>query len=85
MTDLAITPLYAAPPAQPASKAVTVEWAVQQWREQVEHRPLINRHRRSLDDVWRQVIRQAGGDDVLLVGPTHDELIAPPTQPEGGK
>lgn len=52
-----------------------IEWAVGQWREQVENRPLQNIHRRSLDDVWRQVIRRMGADDVSLIGPAHDELL----------
>ena len=53
-----------------------LEWAVDQWKRQVGGRPLRNVHRRSLDDVWRQVIRWAGGDPDKLVGPPHDELLA---------
>lgn len=51
-------------------------WAVDQWHLQVAERPLVNIHRRSLDDVWRQVIRHFGGDDTALCGPPHDELVA---------
>lgn len=53
-----------------------LEWAVEQWKRQVSGRPLQNVHRRSLDDVWRQVIRWAGGDPIVLLGPAHDELRA---------
>ncbi len=53
-----------------------VDWAVKQWQREVGHRPLRNIHRRSLDDTWRQVIRYFGGDDVFLLGPVHDDLVA---------
>ncbi|MCA1490145.1 hypothetical protein I6F11_04325 [Ensifer sp. NBAIM29] len=53
-----------------------LEWAVSRWNTEVKNRPLVNVHRRSLDDTWRQVIRWAGGDPVALVGPSHDELLA---------
>ncbi|OHV73363.1 hypothetical protein [Ensifer sp. LCM 4579] len=53
-----------------------LEWAVSKWSAEVKNRPLVNVHRRSLDDAWRQVIRWAGGDPAELVGPSHDELIA---------
>lgn len=52
-----------------------LEWAVSRWKEEVENRPLSNVHRRSLDDVWRQVIRYSGGDPVELCGPAHDDLL----------
>lgn len=55
------------------------EWAVTCWREQVEHRPLVNIHRRTLDGVWRQVIRFAGGDPDSVIGPPHDALAAAPS------
>ncbi|MGO8242976.1 hypothetical protein [Rhizobium johnstonii] len=51
-----------------------LEWAVSKWNDEVKNRPLVNVHRRSLDDAWRQVIRWAGGDPVALVGPSHDDL-----------
>jgi CRISPR/Cas system-associated protein Cas10 (large subunit of type III CRISPR-Cas system) len=57
-------------------KTELLEWAVSRWKDEVEHRPLTNIHRRSLDDTWRQVIRFAGGDDVALVGQPHDALMA---------
>jgi hypothetical protein len=53
-----------------------LEWAVGRWRAEVQHRPLENRHRRSLDDTWRQMIRKLGADDVVICGPRHDELLA---------
>jgi hypothetical protein len=52
----------------------SLEWAVERWNAEVKHRPLQNIHRRTLDDLWRQVIRKHGGDDTALCGPTHDEL-----------
>jgi hypothetical protein len=61
-------------PAIP-EKPDLLEWAVSRWREEVLKRPLGNIHRRTLDDTWRQVIRQLGGDDRDLVGPPHDELL----------
>lgn len=53
-----------------------VDWAVERWNAEVSNRPLQNIHRRTLDDTWRQVIRHLGGDDVILCGPAHDELLA---------
>jgi hypothetical protein len=52
-----------------------VNWAVERWNAEVKNRPLQNVHRRALDTTWRQVIRHFGGDDELLCGPRHDELI----------
>lgn len=52
------------------------EWAVSRWRAEVEQRPLANKHRRSLDDCWRQVMRYAGLDPDEAVGPSHDALLA---------
>ena len=51
-------------------------WAVAQWNNCVKNRPLVNIHRRSFDDTWRQVIRYFGGDPDALVGPSHDALFA---------
>jgi len=62
--------------AAPAQQPGLLEWAVARWRDEVQHRPLMNRNRRSLDDVWRQVIRYAGGDPTELIGPPHDDLAA---------
>ncbi len=53
-----------------------VEWAVERWEAEVKHRPLVNVHRRPIDDTWRQVIRYFGGDPEALCGPAHDDLIA---------
>lgn len=52
-----------------------VVWAVSKWEAEVKNRPLQNIHRRSLDDMWRQVIRHFGGDDVGLCGERHDDLL----------
>ncbi|MBU9534738.1 hypothetical protein KTE49_30365, partial [Burkholderia multivorans] len=57
-------------------RAALMAWAVDRWDAEVNNRPLINVHRRSLDDTWRQVIRHCGGDDVSLLGPRHDDLLA---------
>lgn len=62
------------PPAD-ARDAGLIEWAAARWRAEVQNRPLQNVHRRSLDDAWRQVIRYAGGDDVAICGPRHDDLV----------
>jgi hypothetical protein len=51
-------------------------WAVARWHDEVSQRPLVNEHRRTLDDTWRQVIRFAGGNPTELVGLSHDELLA---------
>lgn len=50
-------------------------WAVSRWNDEVKHRPLVNVHRRTLDDTWRQVIRYFGGDPDKLIGPSHDMLM----------
>jgi uncharacterized OB-fold protein len=55
-------------------------WAVERWRAEVANRPLINIHRRSLDDTWRQVIRYAQGDPDVLLGPDHDSLLEVPAE-----
>ncbi|HHE7821418.1 TPA: hypothetical protein ACPFLH_001117 [Pseudomonas aeruginosa] len=60
-----------------------LEWAVGRWHAEVSLRPLINVHRRALDDTWRQVIRRLGGDTGLLCGPSHDELLAAALGKEG--
>lgn len=52
-----------------------LNWAVSRWNAEVKDRPLNNIHRRSLDDAWRQVITQLGGDADALVGPAHDALV----------
>lgn len=58
-----------------AHRAALLLWAVGRWREEVQHRPMVNKNRRALDDAWRQVMRFAGGDPDALVGPAHDALI----------
>jgi hypothetical protein len=61
---------------QEAARLDLLLWAVERWRAEVGNRPLVNIHRRSLDDTWRQVIRYANGDPDLLIGPDHDSLLA---------
>lgn len=74
----AIAAMLAAAPGNSAQHSVPelLEWAVGRWHAEVSLRPLINVHRRALDDTWRQVIRRLGGDTGLLCGPSHDELLA---------
>lgn len=59
-----------------AKDAALVAWVVERWKSEVSNRPLVNVHRRSLDDTWRQMLRHLGADDVALLGPTHDTLAA---------
>jgi hypothetical protein len=67
---------HASDPVDPFQEPVLIiNWAVFRWNDEVKNRPLMNIHRRTLDDTWRQVIKQAGGDDVALLGPTHDDLM----------
>ena len=58
-----------------AGYARVLEWAVSRWKDEVENRPLENKNRRPLDDVWRQVVRFAGGDPDALLGPSHDAAL----------
>lgn len=51
------------------------DWVVERWNAEVKDRPMVNVHRRSLDDAWRQMLRHLGADDRQLLGPTHDELL----------
>jgi hypothetical protein len=60
-------------------------WAIGRWTDEVANRPLINVHRRTLDSTWRQVIKYAGGDDVLLIGPRHDDLVASAADPQAAQ
>ena len=69
-----------AAPQQPAEPNM-LQWAVEQWQDQVMHRPLENVWRRTLDYNWRMVIRRCGGDDLALVGPIHDDLVAAAPEP----
>ncbi len=62
--------------AAETERGVLLSWAADQWIREVKNRPLVNIHRRSLDDAWRQVMRYAGGDPDELVGPSHDALLA---------
>jgi len=56
--------------------AAVRDYAVMRWKAEVDLRPLENKHRRTMDDVWRQVISHTGGDPVALIGPCHDALVA---------
>lgn len=58
-----------------AHQANGLAWAVSRWQAEVSQRPLVNVHRRTLDDTWRQVISYFGGDPTKLIGPTHDILM----------
>lgn len=69
--------------AGPPSNAAAIKWAVERWQAEVMHRPLVNVHRRSLDDCWRQVIRHFGGDPESLLGPAHDEVVSDLPSPKG--
>ncbi|MFH7526525.1 hypothetical protein AB2J22_13265 [Aeromonas sp. A5] len=62
-----------------------LDWAVTSWHEQVAHRPMENVYRRTLDSVWRQVIRFAGEDPHSIIGPSHDDLLYPEQAQEGGE
>jgi hypothetical protein len=64
-----------------------LQWAVERWKDEVANRPLINVHRRTLDDTWRQVIRHYGGDAESLIGPSHGALLAtnPSNSADGGE
>lgn len=53
-----------------------LDWAVEQWKNSVANRPLNNIYRRKLDDVWRNIVRKLGGNDLELLGPSHDQLVA---------
>jgi hypothetical protein len=59
-----------------AGMAAVREYAVSRWKAEVDLRPLENKHRRTLDDVWRQVISHTGGDPEALLGLSHDALAA---------
>jgi hypothetical protein len=69
-------------PEQPAtaddavSRQQLIDWVVICWNAEVKNRPMVNVHRRSLDDAWRQMLRHLGVDDRARLGPTHDELRA---------
>lgn len=78
LTDIHTVPLVLASDydALLAERDGLLEWAVERWHAEVANRPLINVHRRSLDDTWRQIIRHLGGDTGLLCGPDHSTLLA---------
>lgn len=62
-----------------------LDWAVTSWHEQVAHRPMENVYRRTLDSVWRQVIRFAGEDPHSIIGPSHDDLLYQEQVQQGGE
>lgn len=57
-------------------KKVIARWLADQWRSEVEKRPLVNVHRAELDAKWRQLLSRVGVDHRALLGPTHEELLA---------
>ena len=61
---------------QAGTRQTPLSWAVSRWNAEVKFRPLINVNRRTLDDTWRQVVRHFGGDPDILLGPSHDALLA---------
>ena len=64
---------------QRAALAQQADWVAERWHAEVAQRPLVNVHRRSLDDVWRQVLGHLGvADHQARLGPTHDELLGTP-------
>lgn len=69
----ALTSAPAVPEAM--DKQALIDWVVGCWHAEVAKRPLVNVHRRSLDDTWRQMLRHLGVDDRARIGPTHDELL----------
>ncbi|MBS2781687.1 hypothetical protein [Aeromonas salmonicida] len=70
---------------QRSSDQNLLDWAVTSWHEQVAHRPMENVYRRTLDSVWRQVIRFAGEDPHSIIGPSHDDLLYPEQVQQGGE
>lgn len=74
----------AASDAMDAHQANGLAWAVSRWQAEVSQRPLVNVHRRTLDDTWRQVIRYFGGDPAKLLGPDHDTLLMRSRQTPAG-
>jgi hypothetical protein len=60
--------------AQAEAVQPLLAWAVERWQAEVMNRPIVNKNRRPLDDVWRQVVRYAGGNPDELLGPSHDEM-----------
>lgn len=65
-----------APAAPTESNQALIDWVVERWHAEVATRPMVNVHRRALDDTWRQVLRHLGVDHRARLGPTHDELRA---------
>lgn len=62
-------------PVTPTNEAL-LDFALRRWHESVAGCPLVNAHRRTRDDVWREVISFAGGDPELLIGPRHEAMLA---------
>lgn len=67
-----------------AHQANGLAWAVHRWESEVKDRPMVNVHRRSLDDAWRQVVRYFGGDPDKLLGQSHDAALAAKGRTAGG-
>jgi hypothetical protein len=63
-------------PGKAEDRQELIDWVCERWHAEVANRPMVNVHRRSLDDTWRQILRHLGVDDRARLGPTHDELRA---------
>lgn len=61
------------------------DWVCERWHAEVAGRPLVNVHRRTLDDTWRQMLRHLGVDDEARLGPRHDDLLAARAATGGAK
>jgi hypothetical protein len=48
-------------------------WVLSRWRAEVENRPIVNIHRRTLDGTWRQIYRKITGEEIAA--PTHEQLL----------
>jgi hypothetical protein len=72
-------------PVQQAGELETVaNWIAEQWHAEVANRPLVNVHRKRLDDKWRQLLERLHVDHRARLGPTHDELTGEqPVEPSG--
>jgi len=54
----------------------TLKFVIDRWNAEVKDRPLRNRHRRSMDDTYRQIVKFCGANPDALLGKSHDTLLA---------
>lgn len=66
------------------TEEIVANWVAEQWHAEVANRPLVNVHRKRLDDKWRQLLERLHVDHRARLGPTHDELTAQTTALPGG-